>query len=89
MCYPARKACSNWPVSTKPTPSHASENEFETIVRRLNVQLGQARQHVGTHVREYDPLAVELRPMLHQRCIVEVKGNPLLVEVSLADEEIP
>lgn len=65
-----------------------SKDDLEPIVGGLDRQVGQTGEHVGTHVREHDALAVELRAMLDECRIVEMKGNLLLVEGGLADEEI-
>ncbi len=41
-------------------PPHVSKDDFEPIMRSLNLQLGQVREHVRTHVREHDAFAIEL-----------------------------
>ena len=50
-----------------PPAAGVSKDDFEAIVRRLDVELGYVSKHVGTHVRENDAFALELRAMLHER----------------------
>ena len=55
------------------SPPGVSKDYFEAIVRRLDVELGYVSKHVGTHVRENDAFALELRAMPHERRVVEMK----------------
>ncbi len=58
---------SDEPEEPSRSPPDDSKNDFKTIVRRLDRQLGQVREHVGTHVGENDAFAVEFRAVLHER----------------------
>ena len=54
-------------ITPSRSPPGVSKDDFEAIVRRLDVELGYVSKHVGTHVRENDAFAFELRAMLHER----------------------
>src|SRR3990172_6523245 len=64
------------------------ELEDASVRSRFDFELREPLEHVGAHVGDHQPLGSDLAPVLHQRPVVEVIGDALLVEVGLADEEV-
>ena len=49
-----------------------SKDDFEAIVRRLDVELGYVSKHVGTHVRELFVRTIRLH-LSSERCCMSVE----------------
>ncbi len=53
-----------------------------------SIEVRDPAQHLVAHVGQDEPAASKLRPVVHQRPVVEVMTVPLPYQVALADKEV-
>src|SRR5215208_7336753 len=72
----------------RPRRDPGLQHEALTVFRSFDVETSDPTQHLLSHVGQDEPATSELRPVVHERSVVEVVPGAFLQEVAFADEEV-